>query len=361
MTRRLVLLTLFLFAHGVRAQDAPADPRLSERDRLVEQARALAAKGDLAGTRRALARVRALKEGIFGAVREETCLTQARLAQVCEGLNDFDAAREHLKQALAIRMKLSGKDHWKTIDARLARADLVKRVSLTREQRDLRPERLRSCRDSLLRKQSNTRKTMTKTKRLITLLALALGCASSKHDAPAAGEPPALTGDQLVIAERIEFTGADDKPVVPLPGLYRVGVKGASLALYMGAAKEPLLLRASKARLEPGTEQNSPPGDARAILVEGKKGSAVRAIWLRDSDGSIHGARGRLAGVRTRGELVESTEETLTTTDPIRSERDTEQPVSVLLTRGRNEYLQLGTGNPGASAWVDGWTRLYFN
>ncbi|MHC4974152.1 MAG: tetratricopeptide repeat protein [Planctomycetota bacterium] len=135
--RSLVCLTLVLLAHGARAQDAPADPRIAERDRLVEQAQALQAKGDLAGARKALSRVLALETEIFGAVHEETFGTHNWIAQVCEGLGEVEAARAHLEKAAAIRTRLSGTAHWKTTDARLALGHLEQRTTLTAKERTL--------------------------------------------------------------------------------------------------------------------------------------------------------------------------------------------------------------------------------
>ncbi|MHC5044048.1 MAG: RCC1 domain-containing protein [Planctomycetota bacterium] len=144
---------------------------------------------------------------------------------------------------------------------------------------------------------------MTRTQCALGMLTLILAaCASGTR---VATEAPPLGSDEVVIGERITFTGVDGNPVVPVPAVYRVQAVGDDrLALYHGGAKTPLLVQASKRTLESTESLRSLPGP-RAVLDVEPKGGASRNLWLVRPDGTAHEALGSIEGVRTRGWLTD--------------------------------------------------------
>jgi CHAT domain-containing protein/tetratricopeptide (TPR) repeat protein len=136
-TARLVAIPLILLlgaAEG-RGQESKPDPRRTERDRLVSEIAALRSTGKRAAAVDRLERLLVLERDLFGEVSEEVVVTTDSLAVLLEMQGEVDAARERRKKVIEIRTALSGPEHWKTVDARRALADLEVRAALTPEQR----------------------------------------------------------------------------------------------------------------------------------------------------------------------------------------------------------------------------------
>ena len=99
---------------------APQEPQGVERDRLAKQVEELRRAGRLdeavAVAERALELERQGGEAMQGQVAEAL----VRLAELHEQRGNWEQAVVRRKEALAIRERMVGKDHWRTADARLA-------------------------------------------------------------------------------------------------------------------------------------------------------------------------------------------------------------------------------------------------
>ena len=112
-------------AMGAQAPGVPPAPRqepVPERDRLAKQVEELRRAGRLdeavAVAERALELERRAEEAMRGQVAEAL----VRLAELQEQRGNWDQAVVRRKEALAIRERMDGKEHWQTTDARLALA-----------------------------------------------------------------------------------------------------------------------------------------------------------------------------------------------------------------------------------------------
>ncbi|MHC4954433.1 MAG: RCC1 domain-containing protein [Planctomycetota bacterium] len=143
---------------------------------------------------------------------------------------------------------------------------------------------------------------------VLAVLLLA-GCTSSDEKGSAAPKenppnPLTLAQNQVVIGERIAFTGADGKAVVPMPGVYRVAAAGDDeLRIFLGAAKTPYVLKSKQRKLTLKEAQRGTLKAPRAVLYRDEE-SPARALWLFHPDGTVHEAAGSPEGERARGILL---------------------------------------------------------
>jgi CHAT domain-containing protein len=109
---------------------------LMERDALIPQAKKLWAAGQLDQAARGFEKMMALEKAIFGPVHEEVAGTLDQLGDIHVSRGDLEAARTAGREALAIYVALRGDRHWRTINARLALADVEQRLGFTAGQRE---------------------------------------------------------------------------------------------------------------------------------------------------------------------------------------------------------------------------------
>jgi tetratricopeptide (TPR) repeat protein len=108
--------------------------RLKECVRLREEALKLQNAGKLAEAIAVTEKILAIERSVFGAGQEST-VTLDYLAELHEGREDFAAARQARRQALALLRARLGASHWQVTDARLALEDLERRSGMTPAQR----------------------------------------------------------------------------------------------------------------------------------------------------------------------------------------------------------------------------------
>ena len=92
---------------------------LDQRDRLVSQARKLEDEEKLAEALAATEKLLTSDRAIFGSIDAHVAESLTSLTRLCVALEQLPAAREKASEALEIRTKLHGKNHWRTADARL--------------------------------------------------------------------------------------------------------------------------------------------------------------------------------------------------------------------------------------------------
>ena len=120
-----VALLMGLGAMGAQAPGGPPAPRqepVPERDRLIRQAEELRQAGKLDEAVAAAERALELERRAGGEASPREAEALARLAELHELRGDWVQAVGRRKEALAIRVQVDGKEHWRTADARLALA-----------------------------------------------------------------------------------------------------------------------------------------------------------------------------------------------------------------------------------------------
>ena len=120
-----VALLMGLGAMGAQAPGGPPAPKqepVPERDRLIRQAEELRQAGKLDEAVAAAERALELERHAGGEASPREAEALARLAELHELRGDWVQAVGRRKEALAIRMQVDGKEHWRTADARLALA-----------------------------------------------------------------------------------------------------------------------------------------------------------------------------------------------------------------------------------------------
>ena len=126
------------------AQPTPSQPpkltpaqqeKIKTRDRLEKEANKFQSEGKLAEARAAVEKSLAIERDVFGDAHAEVAGSLAWLTKLCLQAEDFPAAREYGKKALAARKQLHDESHWRTTDARLDLEDVELRAGLTEKQR----------------------------------------------------------------------------------------------------------------------------------------------------------------------------------------------------------------------------------
>ena len=120
-----VALLMGLGAMGAQAPGGPPAPKqepIPERDRLIRQAEELRQAGKLDEAAAAAERALELERRAGGEASPREAEALARLAELYELRGDWLQAVGRRKEALAIRVGVDGKEHWRTADARLALA-----------------------------------------------------------------------------------------------------------------------------------------------------------------------------------------------------------------------------------------------
>src|SRR5262245_53086923 len=119
-----VILLLGARAGEVQAPGPVPSPgqqeRLPERDRLVRQVDELRRAGKLDEAVAAAERALELERRAAGPVQPSVAEALSRLAGLHELRGDWDRALARHREALAVRGRVDGRDHWRTADARLA-------------------------------------------------------------------------------------------------------------------------------------------------------------------------------------------------------------------------------------------------
>jgi len=120
-----VSLLMGLGAMGAQAPGGPPATRqepVPERDRLIRQAEELRQAGKLDEAVAAAERALELERRAGGEASPREAEALARLAELHELRGDWVEAVGRRKEALAIRVQVDGKEHWRTADTRLALA-----------------------------------------------------------------------------------------------------------------------------------------------------------------------------------------------------------------------------------------------
>jgi tetratricopeptide (TPR) repeat protein len=123
-----------LLLRGTQAAEAqaPGPPpalkpeQVPDRDRLIRQADELRRAGKLAEAVPVAERVLELERRTGGEMTAGVADALTRLAELHELRGDWRGATARRKEALAVRERVDGKDHWRTADARLALASAEK-------------------------------------------------------------------------------------------------------------------------------------------------------------------------------------------------------------------------------------------
>ena len=97
-----------------------AAEQLQERDRLAKQVEELRQAGKLDEAVAVAERVLELERRAGGEMTAGVAEALSRLAELHELRGDWGRALARRKEALAVRERVDGKDHWRTADARLA-------------------------------------------------------------------------------------------------------------------------------------------------------------------------------------------------------------------------------------------------
>ena len=121
-----------------QGQAAAADAKataLKERDRLWQQTQELRAAGKLAEAIAAAEAMLAIERKVLPENHADLAVSLNWLADLTMEREDFAAAKAARQEALEIRRKRHGSNHWKVTDARLALEDVNRRAGLTVEQR----------------------------------------------------------------------------------------------------------------------------------------------------------------------------------------------------------------------------------
>lgn len=123
---------LLVFTLPARGQQSA---RLSERNALAWVAARLARAGQVEQAGAALHKMLDAERAIFGPENEDVAGALEYAAGIQDRLADFGAARTSLTEALALRTKLAGKEHFRTVDARYALERIERLVPLDAEKR----------------------------------------------------------------------------------------------------------------------------------------------------------------------------------------------------------------------------------
>ena len=109
--------------------------KIKTRDRLEKEAGKFQSEGKLAEARAAVGKSLAIERDVFGDAHTDVAASLAWLMDRCLQAEDFPAAREYGKKALAARKQLHGESHWRTTDAQLDLEDVELRAGLTEKLR----------------------------------------------------------------------------------------------------------------------------------------------------------------------------------------------------------------------------------
>jgi CHAT domain-containing protein/Tfp pilus assembly protein PilF len=123
----LGLGVLLFLAHDAARGQAPASPvvapkQLQERDKLVKQVDELRQAGKFDEAVPIAERVLELERVAGDVMTARVADALSRLAELAELRGDWTGAIARRKEAIAVRARVDGKDHWRTADARLALA-----------------------------------------------------------------------------------------------------------------------------------------------------------------------------------------------------------------------------------------------
>ncbi len=129
-----MLLFLSPLSGGAQAPGAPQtgkrEQQVQERDKLAKQVDALRQAGKFDEAVPVAERALALERQAEGEMNARVAEALTRLAELHELQGDWGRAVERRKDALAVRERVDGKDHWRTVDARLALAFAAKVAGL---------------------------------------------------------------------------------------------------------------------------------------------------------------------------------------------------------------------------------------
>jgi tetratricopeptide (TPR) repeat protein len=134
----VVVLQMGLGARGAQAPGGPPAPKpepLPERDRLSKQIEELRRASKLDEAVAAAERALDLERRAGGEKGSQVAEALSRLAELHELRGDWGHALGRRKEALAMRERVDGKDHWRTADARLAAATAEKVAGMREAER----------------------------------------------------------------------------------------------------------------------------------------------------------------------------------------------------------------------------------
>jgi CHAT domain-containing protein/tetratricopeptide (TPR) repeat protein len=120
-----VFMLLGTHAAGAQAAGPPAAPRQEkspERDRLARRVEELRQAGKLDEALSVAERVLELERQAEGEMTERLAVALSRLAELHELRGDWPEAQARRKEALTVRERVDGVEHWRTADTRLALA-----------------------------------------------------------------------------------------------------------------------------------------------------------------------------------------------------------------------------------------------
>src|SRR5205814_8475153 len=109
--------------------------RLKESYHLVEDFSKLRAEGKVPEAIAACEKILAVKRDVLGPIHPEVASWLQQLAELHLQCEDFTAARKARAQLVDITTKVFGDKHWRTVDARVALADVEGLARLDRDQR----------------------------------------------------------------------------------------------------------------------------------------------------------------------------------------------------------------------------------
>jgi len=121
-------------APGVLQTGKP-EQQVQERDKLAKQVEELRQAGKFDEAIPVAERALALERQAEGGVNARVAEALSRLAELNELLGDWGLALARRREALAVRERVDGKDHWRTADARMALAFAAKVAGLEQADR----------------------------------------------------------------------------------------------------------------------------------------------------------------------------------------------------------------------------------
>jgi CHAT domain-containing protein len=131
----IIGLSLACLPPVIAQADASKKERLAERDRLVPRIAECERKGDLDAAVKLAEQMMSLETSIFGAEHLEIAQSLDWLADLHVLRGDFPAARTTADKAVRMYDHLFGTNHWRTIEARTARAEVDKCTALSADER----------------------------------------------------------------------------------------------------------------------------------------------------------------------------------------------------------------------------------